>query len=87
MTKLILTTIFWFLTAIEFALLARVLLSWFPNVSSLYSVKKFLYEITEPILQPIRKLIDKSIFQGNGSIFDISPLIAFIVIDALKAIV
>ena len=80
-------TISWFLTAIEIGLFARVLLSWVPSASpAILKIKRFLYELTEPLLEPIRKLIERSIFQGNGNIFDISPLIAFIVIDALKAI-
>ena len=82
--RLVIRTISWFLTAIEIALFARVLLSWLPAALPLVAkLKGFLYELTEPLLAPIRKLIERSIFQGNGNIFDISPLIAFIIIDAL----
>ena len=85
--ELLVKTVSWFLTAIEIALFARIPLSWIPSGSPMIiRVKGFLYELTEPLLEPIRKLIERSIFQGNGNIFDISPLIAFIVIDALKAI-
>ncbi len=85
---LIIRTISWFLTAIEIALFARVILSWIPaGTPLLMKLKAFLFELTEPLLEPIRMLIERSIFQGNGNIFDISPLIAFIIIDALKAII
>lgn len=84
--KLITLALSWFLSAIEIILFARVIFSWFPNGSpAIYNIKKLLFELTEPILEPIRKLIERSIFQGNGNIFDISPLVAFILIDALKA--
>ncbi|RRD94801.1 YggT family protein [Clostridiales bacterium COT073_COT-073] len=85
--KLIVTTISWFLTALEISLFARAILSWLPGgTSSIQMIRKFLFDLTEPILQPIRQLIERSIFQGNGNIFDISPLVAFIMIDAIKAI-
>lgn len=84
--KLIITTFVWFLTALEIALFARAILSWFSGGFQMISgLQQILHDITEPMLQPIRLLIRRSIFQGNGSIFDISPLIAFILIDALKS--
>lgn len=81
---LISRTLFIFLTIIETILFIRVILSWAPNTDFIIFIKKFIYEITEPILSPIRALIERSIFRGNGNIFDISPLIAFLVIDAIK---
>lgn len=81
---LISRTLFIFLTIIETILFVRILLSWAPNTDLTVPIKKVIYEITEPILSPIRALIERSIFRGNGNIFDISPLIAFLVIDAIK---
>lgn len=82
--NLISRTFFIFLTTIETILFVRIILSWVPNTDFIVPIKKIIYEITEPILSPIRSLIERSIFQGNGNIFDISPLIAFLVIDAIK---
>lgn len=85
MRAVFLTTLSWFLSAIEIFLFARVVLSWIttggPMLKRLHLA---VYNLTEPILQPIRALIEHSIFRGNGNVFDISPLIAFIVIDAIK---
>ena len=81
------TTIVWFLTALEIALFARAILSWVSVAApAIHGLQRLLYELTEPMLQPIRALIERSIFQGNGNIFDISPLIAFILIDVIKAL-
>ncbi len=72
-----------FLTVIEFILIARVVISWLP-ISKDHPAIEFLYTITEPILSPIRKLIQKSIFGGKGMMLDFSPLIAFLIIDFIN---
>lgn len=72
--------IFLILRIFEFILLARVLLSWFPNVDRTNPIIRFLYDITEPILRPIRDMLPP-----NG-MFDLSPLIAFLIIQVLAAI-
>lgn len=55
-----------------FIVLARVLLSYFPNVDYSNPIIRFLYDITEPVLQPIRQFIRQQ-FPGTGP-FDFSPL-------------
>jgi YggT family protein len=72
--------IFLILRIFEFILLARVLLSWFPNVDRTNPIIQFLYDITEPVLRPIRDMLPP-----NG-MFDLSPLIAFLIIQVLAAI-
>lgn len=55
-----------------FIVLARVLLSYFPNVDYGNPIIRFLYDITEPVLQPIRQFIREQ-FPSTGP-FDFSPL-------------
>jgi YGGT family. len=72
---------------IEYAILARVLLSWIPLPDNQFT--RMLYQITDPILEPIRNLINKSPL-GNNSLFsmiDFSPLIAFALIGFLRNII
>jgi len=72
--------IFLILRIFEFILLARVLLSWFPNVDRNNPIVQLLYEITEPVLRPIRDMLPP-----NG-MFDLSPLIAFLIIQVIATI-
>lgn len=64
----------------ELALLARIILSWFPNVDRGNPIIRFLYEVTEPVLRPIREMLP-----SNG-MFDFSPLIVFVVIQLLTTL-
>lgn len=63
-------------------ILARVLLSWFPQVDRYNPIVQFLYNSTEPVLQPIRQMIPPS--QTGG--LDIAPLIVFLGIYILQII-
>lgn len=69
------------LAIFEFALIARVLLSWLPSING--KVVNLLYSVTEPILTPIRSLLSKSSFFGN-SMFDFSPIVAFLLISMIR---
>ena len=69
--------------ALYVAILARVIVSWLPigPDSPFAPVVRTIYEITEPILSPIRRLIP-----GLG-MFDLSPMIAIILIMVIQRIV
>jgi YggT family protein len=54
-------------------LLIRIIISWV-SPASFHPAVKFLYQVTEPILRPIRRIIP------NIGMIDISPIIAFIAI-------
>ena len=69
------------LAIFEFALIARVLLSWLPSING--KVVNLLYSVTEPILAPIRSLLSRSSFFGN-SMFDFSPIVAFLLISMIR---
>ena len=58
-----------------FVLFIRVVLSWI-EVPSLYQLKVIFYQLTEPLLAPIRKFVPPYRFGG----MDISPIIAFLII-------
>jgi YggT family protein len=72
-------------TVIEFAILARVLITWFPVPKENYLVR-MLYQITEPILAPVRNIIQRSAM-GKNMMFDFSPVIAFLLIGLIRNIV
>lgn len=72
-------------TIIEFAILARVMISWFP-VPRENRMIQVLYTITEPILGPIRTMISRSSF-GRNMMFDFSPIVAFILLGIVQNII
>lgn len=57
-------------------------LSWFP-MHSAGKVSRTLLSIINPILQPIRRMVQKSIFGGSNIAIDISPFIAYLVLSTL----
>ena len=73
-------TIGLFLQLLYFILLARILLSWLPGFRN-NPVAGLIYDITEPILAPARRLIPP---MGG---LDISPIIVFLLLGALQRMV
>lgn len=68
----------WVIQIYIFIIIARALISWVePNPYN--PIVQFLYKITEPVLRPIRRILP---LRGMG--FDISPLIAIIILWALQ---
>lgn len=59
-------------------LLARILMSWIPNLDPYNPIVQVLYQVTEPILEPARKLIPPI------GMIDISPIVVFIVLGILQ---
>ncbi len=72
----------------EFALLARVLLSWLP-ISRGNKLVDLLYMITEPVLAPIRKMLNRSSLMNNSmlSMIDFSPIVAFLLCGVVRNLV
>jgi len=62
------------LTVMQVAVLIRVLLSWFP-IDPYNPIVRVLFEITEPVLAPFRKVVPRI------GMFDLSPLAALLVIS------
>ena len=63
----------------SWVLLARALVSWIPNLDPYHPAVQVLYQVTEPVLEPIRKLVPPL-----GGMVDISMIIAFFGIIVLE---
>ena len=72
--------LFFILQIFQFVLLARVILSWFPNVDRSNPLIRLVYDITEPILRPVRDMMPPT------GMIDLSPLIVFLIIQVLATI-
>jgi YggT family protein len=73
------------LTVFQFVLLARVLMSWFPDIANssnptVQQVVRLIYDITEPVLRPIRNALPQT------GMMDFSPLIVFLIIAVLQRV-
>ncbi len=84
MTNLLISTVSILFTLLYWFIIIRVILSWFgPNIDDprWRSVLQLIYNITEPILAPIRNLLPT----GNIGI-DFSPFIAIIALSIIRSI-
>ncbi|MFA6809099.1 MAG: YggT family protein [Eubacteriales bacterium] len=69
------------LNILAWAIVVRAMLSWFPNLAR-NPIMKILYEFTEPLLRPFRK-----IRIGNASMMmDLSPVFAILAIYLVRGI-
>ncbi len=73
--------LYWALQAYQLILLARVLMSWIPNLDYNNPIARFLYQATEPVLAPIRRALP----QLGG--LDLSPLVVFLGISVFMQLV
>ena len=58
---------------------ARVLITWVPNLDPYHPAVQFLHQVTDPVLEPARKLIPPL------GMVDISPIIVMIVLQFLAS--
>ncbi len=63
-----------------FAIVGRALLSWF-NVGPGNAIGRVLYEITEPILGPMRRVIPMI------GMLDISPIVAILLLTFMQGLI
>jgi len=80
---MLLQIVFLILNVYELLLIGRVLLSWFPNVDYRNPLVQLLYEVTEPVLRPIRQWLGG---MGMSGMMDFSPLVVFLLIPVLMII-
>ena len=64
----------------EAILIVRIILTWIKQ-DRYHPVFQYVYKVTDPVLEPVRRLIP---IQGFG--FDFSPIIVFLIIEFLKRI-
>ena len=77
-------TIFYFLQVIMYMIFARAMLSWFIRDAN-NPFMRVLINLTEPILNPVRKLLFRLNIGGN--MIDFSPLVALLLIQFVSYLV
>lgn len=66
---------------IKILILIRIISS-FLNIRGGEIIKKFIHDMTEPVLAPARALIAKTGF--NTGMFDFSPIVAIIILNIVQ---
>jgi YggT family protein len=62
---------------LTFAIIARALLSWF-NLGPSHPLVRILYDVTEPVLAPLRRVIPMIGF------IDITPIVAILLLQLIE---
>ncbi|MDS1029605.1 YggT family protein [Bacillota bacterium LX-D] len=78
---MIYTIVYYAFEILSWLIIARVLLSWIPHDPS-NKIIGYIYEITEPVLAPFRRLMPRSAMP-----IDFSPLLAILVLQLLERMV
>ena len=71
------------LMAVQLAMLARAILSWFPVENRIVD---FLYTVTEPFIYPVRILFERMNWFQNLPI-DISFMVSYLLISLIVALI
>lgn len=79
---LITATLSFLLSALQFLMLARAIMSWFP-VSEDNGILQFLYAVTEPVILPIRALLER-LGWFEGLPIDMSFFFTFMLLSILQ---
>jgi len=85
----IISTVNFVLTVLYFVLFTRIILSWFPSAKN-SQIANIIFMLTEPILAPIRKLLQRLLSRrdgGMGMMFDFSPLVAILLVQVVRSFV
>ncbi|MGB8647892.1 MAG: YggT family protein [Anaerolineae bacterium] len=80
MQDFLLNTVNLLFTALTLVIIARVLLSWFPQYQG-STIARMINDISEPILRPIHNVIPPM------GMLDMSPMIAIILLMVLQTII
>ncbi len=70
-----------FFQLLQLVIIVRILLTWFPNINWFNQPFKFLRDVTDPMLEPFRKMIPPI-----GGL-DLSPIVLFMVLNMIEGIV
>lgn len=70
---------------INFLIIIRCILSWLPIGQNRFI--EVLYTVTDPVLEPVRRLMDKTFGGSGGMMIDFSPVIAFLLLGLIQRLI
>mgnify|MGYP004671596745 FL=1 len=83
-TYVISHAVFYFIEALQFAMIIRALLSWFP-LDDDNIIVSFVYSVTEPFIYPVRLLLEKSDRISSLPI-DVSFFVTYLILFAVSTL-
>ncbi len=78
------SVLYTFISVIMFLMFARAILSWFVRDLS-NPIVRFLFEVTEPLISPIRNLLQK--MGLGGGMIDFSFIVTYLILLVLLEVV
>lgn len=85
MTTLLTNAVNVFFRLLYILIIIRVFMSWVPNLRYT-TIGNFIATLTDPILGPVKRMMDKSPL-GGGMMLDFSPVIALFILDIIQMII
>ncbi len=82
MQSLLIQALSIFFNLLEKLIFVRIILSWLP-IGFNNPITQLLYNLTEPILGPVREMVDRSPI-GGGMGLDFSPIFVLILLRLLQ---
>ena len=88
MIPILIDAVVMFFTFLRFLLLARVILSWVTmGRGGGGPITNIVFNLTEPLLAPVRSILNKSPLGGPGMMLDFSVIIVFLLIPVVQNII
>lgn len=84
MEVLLTQAVVYFFSFLELMIFLRIIFSWI-SIGYNSAIGRFLYHITEPILGPVRGMVDRSPL-GGGIGLDFSPIFALILMRIVQGL-
>lgn len=81
---LVLQILYTLISVLMLLMFARAITSWFVRDLS-NPIVRFLYEVTEPMLMPVRQLMQK--LNIGGGMFDFSFIIVYLILIVLQELI
>ena len=81
--RIIASTVYAFIGVLQFIMLIRAVLSWFPGAQD-SAISQFCTLVTEPFIAPVRFLLSNFSFT-QGLPFDLSFFVTFILLSLLES--
>ena len=74
----------YFFEIVQLLVLIRVILSWVPNIDMYSKPVKLIYNLTDPIMEPVREFTARYI---NLGAIDISPIIVLFLLGFVRNLI
>jgi len=85
MILVIVDVVRWLFNILVGLVIIRAFLSWLPMARG--GIVAFVFTATEPMLTPVRKLVDRSPLGGPGMMLDFSPIIVILILMLMQSFI